>query len=175
MDSLIALLIGFGFGLAFAWFDKKKGNFWYRSWYKLTHKEALEEGSSSTFLQNQPFSSRIVPAIILSAVIGLVFYITGDLNVVMILIYMALIFVGIMASFYTFPFFTKQIQPQLEKVKDTIVKIDEIEASIKDKPNPEKIDDIVKEDPNNKEKEIPKDDKKDDKDWRSGVKDFLDK
>jgi hypothetical protein len=169
MDFISALLIGFAIGLGFAWFDQKKGNTWYRAWYKLTHKEALNEDSDLTFLKGQPFSGRLVPATLLSLMVALIFKLTGDLNLILILLYAGLMMAGILTSFYLFPFFMKRIRPQIKNVQKTIQKIDEIEESMSKveppKAEPEKIE----------KKEENDDDKKDDKDWRGGVKDFLDK
>jgi len=166
MDLLSPLLIGFVLGLGFAWFDLKKGNFWYRAWFKLTHKEGLDSESDLTFLKGQPFSARLIPAILISIIVVAVFKVTGNLNFFLNLWYSGLILVGLLAAFYLFPFFMQRIRPQLQNVQKTIKKIDEIEASARkvDKPKaePEKID-----------PKKPDDDE--DKDWRKGVKDFLDK
>lgn len=171
MDTFIGPLIGFALGFFFAFFDMKKGRYWYRSWYKLTHKEGLPEDSPQTFIQNQPFSKRLVPAVILSAIVGYILFATGGLNWVLLLINTSLMLVAMMFSFYAFPFLIQKISPKLGQVRDTIKKIDELEASLKRND--------VKEKPEMDKMEPPKDaqksdDKKDDN-WRSGVKDFLDK
>ena len=117
MEAYVALIIGYGIGLLFAFFDRKRGKFWYRAWYKLTNKDPLAEDSELTFLINQPFSARLVPAVLISLVAGFLFWVTGDLNILLILLYVALMFIGMMLSFYTFPFFVKRVQPQLGKIK----------------------------------------------------------
>ncbi|MBI1306879.1 MAG: hypothetical protein GC181_09750 [Bacteroidetes bacterium] len=176
MGTLLPLLVGLIVGIAFAFFDRKRGLFWYRSWYKLTHKDGLPEDSQHTFLFQQPFSKRLVPAVTMTLAIGWLFYVAGNINFFELLLYLALMLIGMMLSFYLFPFFTKSVQPQIKQIRNTIERIDEIEQSIKDKNVT-----IPIESKDEKPEEQKKDDsdKKDDKDkgddWRKGVKDFLDK
>ena len=179
MDSFIALIIGLALGVGFYYYDIKKGTKAYVKWYNLTHKDKYNSPVQRGFVFNQPFSGRITPAIFISAVIAVLFYITGNMNPISILLYGAVMFVGLMAAFYLSPFMFKNVPEQLERISKAIEKVDELEAELKNEKNEESPEPEIEkqEDPQDENEKKPDSDDDKDKgdDWRSGVKDFLDK
>ncbi|MBR9860206.1 magnesium transporter [bacterium] len=182
MDSLIALIIGFGIGFGFYYFDLKKGFSSYRKWYKLTHKDPLPAESNKGWVFNQPFSARLSMALVLSLVLAVILFFTGNLNLIMILVYAAVVLVGCLVAFYLSPYLFNKVPGHLEKISKAIEKVDEIEERLKKEETASEtaIKEEAKakseiEEPETKEEDQPEKKKDDKDDWRSGVKDFLDK
>ena len=169
MDTLLSLIIGLVLGIAFVLWDHKKGSSWYKRWFDLTHKERLPDGSDVTFIRNQPFSKRLIPAVLIT---GLFMYITwwlGNLNPLITMLHGAIALVAVLVGFYVGPFIANKLPKGLAKANQTLKKIDALEADLGTKEVPKKTIE-----PEKKEAPKPKDEGKKDDDWRSGIKDFLD-
>ena len=80
MDTLLSLIIGLVLGVVFVIWDHKKGQKWYKRWFDLTHKERLPEGTDVTFIRNQPFSKRLVPAVLITGIFMYATWWLGSLN-----------------------------------------------------------------------------------------------
>ncbi|MFT4522507.1 MAG: hypothetical protein ACI8ZN_001457 [Bacteroidia bacterium] len=181
MDSFLAFLIGCASGIGFCFLDNKFGRTWYQRWHNLTNQYKIDPQSVKTFVQYQPFSKRFVPAILLGLLLGYIFYLTGAENKLILLLDVGLMMVGILLSFYVYPIITKKLPKQLKAVKETLEKFDGIEEKISKAVDGAKaviepvlrpkLDEATLD--TEAEKEPPA--KKKDDDWRSGVKDFLDK
>lgn len=171
MDSLISLLVGFAIGILFYMWDNKKGYVWYKRWYDLSHKSPLEKLNHYSFINNQPFSKRVIPAIILTALFSYGTWLLGDLNPIESLLTGVVSLIGVLAGFYVGPFALKTLPKSWREANKTLKKIDKLEQDLlnktesKKEPTPEKIE---------PPKKVNQQDKPD-KDWRKGVQDFLDK
>ncbi len=169
MDTLLALIVGFVLGILFVLWDNKKGYVWYKRWYDLSHKEPLKQMNHYSFINNQPFSKRVVPAILITASFTLITYLMGSLNPAYALLTGGISLVGVIVGFYIGPFVANKLPKGLQKATETLEKIDKLEAELK----AEKKTEEITEKP---ETEEPKsDDEKKDDDWRKGIKDFIDK
>lgn len=169
MDSFQSLLVGFVIGTLFFLWDNKKGYTWYKRWYDLSHKKPLERNDLS-FINNQPFSKRLIPGIILTALFMWLSWMLGDLNIVAAALSTVIALVGVVAGFYVGPFVLNTLPKTWREANKTLQKIDDLEKDLKQedkdtpKTKPTQPDDTGKDDED-----------KDDKDWRKGVKDYLDK
>ncbi|MFT5723994.1 MAG: hypothetical protein ACI9JN_001111 [Bacteroidia bacterium] len=170
MDTLLALIIGLVLGISFVIWDHKKGQKWYKRWFDLTHKDRLEAGKDVTFIRNQPFSKRLVPAIFITAIFMYVTWWLGNLNPLITMLHGAIALVAVVAGFYIGPYIANKLPKGLAKANETLKKIDELEADLSAKDVPTKTIE-----PERAKKVEPKTPDKKDDDWRSGVKDFLDK
>jgi hypothetical protein len=180
MDSFLSLLVGLIVGLLFFFWDKKNGIKWYRRWHNLSHKNPLSQGSDLTFITNQPFSKRIVPAILLTAVFGYITWMFGHTNLIYTILTFTLMFVGVVAGFYIGPFLGKTVPEKIKDANQALEKSDKLESEIKDdlKVAKDKVLDKAPNASTQEEEETPpkaEGDNNNDKDWRKGVKDFLDK
>lgn len=169
MDTLLALIVGFVLGILFVLWDNKKGYLWYKRWYDLSHKDPLAQMNHYSFINNQPFSKRVVPAILLTAAFTLITYLMGSLNPAYALLTGGVSLAGVIVGFYVGPFVANKLPKGLQKATETLEKIDKLEAELKAEKKKEEITQQPK-------PEAPKSDsdKKDD-DWRKGIKDFIDK
>jgi len=168
MDTLLALVLGLVGGIAYYFFDQKRMKAWHRKWYALTHKTPLPQGIDIGFVFGQPFSGKLYSAIFLSAVITFIIIVTGTSNLFVELMYGAFILVGMMVAFYVTPLIMKHGVPRVKQMKESIEKLDILESEMKGEPQ-------VKEPELGLDKtETTGDKKDDDKDWRKGIKDFLD-
>ena len=171
MDTLLALILGFVGGIIYYFFDHKRMKGWHRKWYALTHKDPLPEGIEIGFVYGQPFSGKLYSAIFLSALVTIIIIVTGTSNLFIQLLYGAFILIGMMLAFYITPLVMKHGVPRVKQMKENIEKIDKMEAEMKGEPEPE-----PKREEKPAEEPPPGDEKKDgdDKDWRKGIKDYLD-
>lgn len=170
MDTLLSLIIGLVLGVAFVIWDHKKGQKWYKRWFDLTHKDRLEEGGDLTFIRNQPFSKRLVPAILITGVFMYVTWWLGNLNPLITMLHGVIALAAVLVGFYVGPLIAHKLPKGLAKANETLKKIDALEADLSAKEVPTKtVEPEKKIAPKGK-----KEDKKDD-DWRKGVQDFLDK
>ncbi len=172
MDSFLSLLVGFVIGILFFVWDNKKGYTWYKRWYNLSHKNALESEGQYSFINNQPFSKRLIPAVILTTLFAYGTWLLGDLNPIQSLLTGMLSLVGVLVGFYVGPMVMNKLPKGLKEANKALKKLDKLEEELKSSgskkstPEPEK----KKDDPKSGDND---DDKGDD--WRKGVKDFLDK
>ncbi len=171
MDSILSLIIGLVLGILFVLWDHKKGQAWYKRWYDLSHKDPLHPSIDDTFIRNQPFSKRVVPAIIITGVFMYITWWLGNLNPLITFLQGGIALVAVIIGFYVGPFIANKLPKGLKKANETLRKIDAIEADIKE------VKPINVETPKPERDEIKSPPKKDDKDedWRKGIKDFLDK
>lgn len=169
MDTLLSLIIGLVLGVVFVIWDHKKGQKWYKRWFDLTHKERLPEGTDVTFIRNQPFSKRLVPAVLITGIFMYATWWLGSLNPLVTLLHGVIALAAVLVGFYTGPFIAKKLPKGLAKANETLKKIDALEADLSAKEVPTKTIE-----PEKKEAPAKKENKKDD-DWRKGVQDFLDK
>lgn len=170
MDTLLSLIIGLVLGVGFVIWDHRKGQKWYKRWFDLTHKDRLPAGTDVTFIRNQPFSKRLVPAVLITGTFMYVTWWLGSLNPLMTILHGVIALVAVLVGFYTGPFIANKLPKGLAKANETLKKIDELEADLSTKEVPKKTIEPEKiEKPENE-----KEDKKED-DWRKGIQDFLDK
>ena len=171
MDTILSLIVGFAFGLIFTFWDNKNGKKWYKRWHNLSHKSPLPEDSNLSFTNNQPFSKRLVPAIILTAIFVYITWMFGELNLIYTILTFTLILIGVLLAFYTGPLILNALPGKLKEANKALKKIDELEQDLKSS-----AETIL---PTRKEEAEPikevKPEKKSDDDWRKGVKGFLDK
>ena len=170
MDTLLSLIIGLVLGVSFVLWDHKKGLKWHKRLFDLTHKERLPEGIDLTFIRNQPFSKRLVPAVLITGIFMYVAWWLGNLNPLITLLHGVIALVAVLIGFYVGPFIAKKLPQGLAKANETLKKIDELEADLGAKEAPKKVIDPEK----SAKPEPKKEDKKDDN-WRKGIQDFLDK
>jgi hypothetical protein len=168
MVTFLSLRVGLVLGTLFYFWDNKKGYSWYKRWYDLSHKEPLETTDVYSFVNNQPFSKRLIPAIIIAVAFSYLTWLLGDINLIITLLTGALSLVGILVGFYLGPLILKKLPKGFKEAKKTLDKIDSLEQDLTNK-SPKPISEPTPE----PEKKSPP--KKDDDDWRKGVKDFLDK
>ena len=191
MDSFILIaLLGFAAGVAIYYFDMKKGSRLYRWWYNLTHQHPLEEDVDKGFVHSRSFRQKLIIALIIAVVELVIAYLVGGFHIIHDFITAASIFSGLLAGFVAGPLALSKLPGGLKTAKQIINKAEELEAKYIDdsgektpipksskEPIPAKPKKEVK--PESKEKELPESkldsDNNDDKDWRSGIKDFLDK
>ncbi|MBT8326472.1 MAG: hypothetical protein KJP21_02035, partial [Bacteroidia bacterium] len=144
----------------------------YRRWHNLSHKNPLSDESDLSFLNNQPFSKRLVPAIILTLIFGYITWMFGHLNLIYTILTFALLLVGVLLAFYTGPLILNALPGKLKEANKALKKIDALEQDIKS--TAEAVLPKSKEEAKPIEEEIKPEKKKDDN-WRKGVKGFLDK
>ena len=170
MDTFLALIIGLVLGVSLYYLDLKKGVKWFRSWYNLTHKEPSDEPLKKGFIHKQAFSAKFALALIISLIIAVVLYLSGSLNVFIILLSCIIILATTIVGFYAGPLVFTKLVPKIDELKSVLEKIDVLEEKlIKKESEAEEIP---------KPKKINKNDldsSSDKKNWRGGVKDFLDK
>jgi uncharacterized membrane-anchored protein YhcB (DUF1043 family) len=171
MDSFLSLLVGLALGIVFFLWDHKKGQKWYKRWYDLSHKEALNEDRNDSFVVNQPFSKKLIPAIILTLIFSYVTWVFGDLNPIIAALTGLIMLIGVLIGLYVGPFMVKTVPSKLKQANKALKKIDAIEQDILDEHSVVEEAEI-EEAPKPEE---TKDEPKKDDDWRKGVKDFLDK
>ncbi|MBO6515202.1 MAG: hypothetical protein JJ975_01450 [Bacteroidia bacterium] len=171
MDTFLSLLVGFVIGILFFAWDNKKGYVWYKRWYDLSHKTPLDSDNVYSFINNQPFSKRLVPAIILTVLFAWGSWLLGDLNLIITLVTGMLSLVGVIAGFYVGPMVMNKLPKGLKEANKTLKKIDELEKDLLDDQKEPKPQQPQAPEQSSSDKT---DDKKD-TDWRKGVQDFLDK
>ena len=174
MDTLLALVLGLVGGIAYYFFDQRRMKGWHRKWYALTHKNPLLEGIDIGFVYGQPFSGKLYFAIFLSAVITFIIIITGTANLFIQLLYGIFILLGMMVAFYVTPLVMKHGVPRVKQMKDSIEKIDLMEAEMKGEETTSTTTAPPAPDPEEKKTDSEASSDKDDKDWRKGIKGFLD-
>lgn len=176
MDPLLSLLIGFVFGLLFFFYDLRGGKKLYRKWHDLSNKNPLNQDSEKGFVHQQPFSKKLVPAVIIFALFSILLYYTGNLNPIEIVISGSILLAAVMVAFYLGPLLLSILPSKLKQAGKAIDKIDELEANLKAEYLEEK-EVIVEETTEHKPeiKEEKKTEPKSEKDWRDGIQDFLDK
>lgn len=171
MDSFLSLIIGLILGISLYYLDLKRGIKWFRSWYNLTHEKPSKEPLKKGFIHQQAFSGKFILALIISIIIAVVLYLSGSLNLFVILLSCAIIMAAMIIGFYAGPLVFTKLVPKIEDFKDVLEKIDVLEEKLINKEHKE----VSIEPENEKKKTDPDPPKKEDKDWRGGVKDFLDK
>lgn len=173
MDTILALLIGFTLGILFVVWDNKKGQVWYKRWHDLSHRDPLETTEKVTFLYGQPFSKRLVPAVLITVVFMYFVWKLGSINPMVTILQSVVALAAVIIGFYVGPFVANKLPKGLKKANETLKKMDALESSILDKKEattPKEPD--TKPEGTNPEKG---DENKKDDDWRKGIKDFLDK
>ena len=195
MENIIFTgIIGLVIGMFISFYDKKSGKKLYHKWYNISNKNNLDPKMEIGFVTNQLFGQKLTVALIFTAIAYVVhFFLVGD--AFLGLFRMIGFFVGIMIAFYTasllLSLFSKKISKTIdyiekvekgsidlkaeakkgfEKAKDKVSEVaEDIKESVTGKEETKEI--IEEKTEPTPEKETPKDDK----DWRKGVKDFLDK
>ncbi len=178
MDTLLAFFIGLAAGIVYYFFDYKKMTKGYRSWYKLTHKDAMPEGITQGFVYAQPFSGKLYSAIFLAMIITGIIILTGSANILIQLLYGVFIAVGLMLAFYVAPFIFRHAPGNVTKLKKKLNEIDKLESDLgfnraPEEPKPVKVEKekaVTETKPIEKEPEKPADK---DEDWRKGINDYL--
>jgi len=168
MDTFLSLIVGLVLGTLFYFWDNKKGYTWYKRWYDLSHKEPLEVTGVYSFVNNQPFSKRLIPAVIIAVVFSYLTWLLGEVNPLYTMLSGVLALIGILIGFYLGPLIMKKLPKGVKEAKKTLDKIDSLEQDLKEKSSKP----VIEPTPEPEKKDPPK---KDDDDWRKGVKDFLDK
>lgn len=173
MDTILALLIGFTLGILFVVWDNKKGQVWYKRWHDLSHRDPLVTAEKISFLNGQPFSKRLVPAVLITVVFMYLVWKLGSINPMVTILQSMVALVAVLIGFYVGPFIANKLPKGIKKANETLKKVDALESSLLDKQ-----EESIKKAPANKPEETKSEgdseNKKDD-DWRKGVKDFLDK
>ncbi len=122
MDILISLLIGFALGIVFFIWDNKKGKKWHRRWYDLSHKTPLAEDSEDSFIVNQPFSKKLIPAVIITILFSYVTWSFGDINPILAIISSLIMLVAVLIGFYVGPFMSRTVPKGLNEANKTLKK-----------------------------------------------------
>jgi len=178
MDPILSLIIGFVFGLLFFFYDLRGGKKLYRKWHDLSNKDPLEDASEKGFVYQQPFSKKLIPAVVIFIVFSLLLFYTGNLNPIEILISGSLLLAATMLAFYLGPLLLNILPSKLKQANKVIEKIDELEASVKSEFSEDKkirVKEKSEKEAVNKTEEKTISKEKSNKDWRDGIQDFLDK
>jgi len=195
METTFAAIIGLVIGIFFTIYDKKSGKKLYHKWYNISNKNNLDPDMEIGFVTNQLFGQKLTVSLIITGLTYVIGFMLFGMNPISGIFYMIAFFLGLMVSFYTasllLSLFSKKISKTInyiekvekgsidlkaeakkgfEKAKDKVSEVaEDIKESVTGKEETKEI--IEEKTEPTPEKETPKDDK----DWRKGVKDFLDK
>ena len=136
-------------------------------------------------MYGQPFSGKLYTAIFLAIVAAVIFVLAGY-NLLQMALYGAFIAAGMMGGFYIAPLIFRMGDGKLSKLKKVMDKVDAMEQKVAGEPAqttkeappaPEKKEETTEDASNENTSENPdtKEDSDEKKDWRGGIKDFLDK
>ena len=191
-NTIFTAIIGLVIGIFISFYDKKLGKKLYHKWYNISNKNNLDPDTEIGFVTNQLFGQKLTVALIVTSIAYLIhFFLIGE--AFLGIFRMIGFFIGIMVAFYTssllLSLFSKKVSKTIEyienvekggidlkaeakkgyeKAKD---KLEDVVESVKETVTGKETEEIKQEIPKEK-KETPKEE---DKDWRKGVKDFLDK
>lgn len=178
-EIIFAAIIGFVLGTLFFYYDKKSGKKLYKKWYDISNKNDLDPNVNIGFVDGRYFRQKLTVAIGLTVVCFVLSFLVFGISPFYALMYNIGTFVGILASFYISGGLINIFSKRANKTIDFIESIEKGEKNLKEEIK--KVVPLAKEEPTPEPapevKETPEkeDDKKDDDDWRSGVKDFLNK
>lgn len=177
---IFAGIIGFVIGTLFYYYDKKSGKKLYKKWYDISNKNDLDPTVNIGFVDGRYFRQKLTVAIGLTAVCFVLSFFLCGVEPFKALMYNIGTFVGILLSFYVSGGLINVLSKRGNKTIDFIESIEKGEKNLKEEikkviPVGKEEEPVKQEQPTEvkEEKEEKKDDKDDD--WRSGVKDFLNK
>lgn len=196
MGFVFSMILGFVLGVLFYITDRKRGPKWYKSWYDLTHKDPLEALPPHGLVFRRHTKAKITWAIVLGIIV-FVILLPFDGSPLTALIDGIGVLAGLVVAFFVTPLFFKidqqkvdAVLSKLDETQDqpktvvpakeappvpTAVELEkeEMEEQAQDKSASDQASDKSNPDETSEDKPSSTN-ASEDKDWRGGVKKFLD-
>jgi uncharacterized membrane-anchored protein YhcB (DUF1043 family) len=132
MDHLIQIILFLLLGVLIYYLDSSFGLRLYRSWYGMTHKEPLPESEVKGFLINQPMSSRISVALVITSIGAVISFLSPRFwdNTLQIVLTIMALAVGLVVGFMFAPAILKAVPGRVKKVVDYAEQVESGEADM---------------------------------------------
>jgi hypothetical protein len=176
--ELLLLILSFVGGVGLYFVDVKRGISAYTKWYNLTHKDPIQDNRKG-FIHLQDHTQKAVVATFVAGTFYLISILVGG-HIIQDLLNSIMVFIGLVIGFYLAAPVLKFLPGGIKELDELLKKADEVERIIHDAesdvhetPPPaeeQKADESS--DPPVKE---PDSEPQKDKDWRSGIDDYLNK